>query len=58
MGIEKMHFYVTAQNLIMLKKWWGDNKFTGPDPENPDGSSYSNPYVRPQIFKVGVDVGF
>ncbi|HVU58605.1 MAG TPA: TonB-dependent receptor [Puia sp.] len=58
MGIEKMHFYVTAQNLIMLKKWWGDNKFTGPDPENPDGSSYSNPYVRPQIFKVGVEVGF
>lgn len=58
MGIDKMHIYLMAANIVSLKKWWGSNKFTGPDPENPDGSSYNNPYVRPQTFKVGVDVSF
>ncbi len=58
MGIDKFHVYLLALNVLSLKKWWGDNKFTGPDPETPDGSAYSNPYVRPQTFKVGVDVSF
>ncbi len=57
-GLEKLHFYVLAQNLIMLKKWWGKNKFTGPDPETPDAASYSNPYVRPLTLKMGVEVSF
>lgn len=57
-GLEKLHFYLLAQNLIMLKKWWGKNKFTGPDPETPDGASYSNPYVRPLTLKMGVEVSF
>ena len=56
MGMERMHIYVTALNLISLKKWWGSNAFTGPDPETPAGAAYSNPYVRPQTFKVGVEV--
>jgi TonB-linked SusC/RagA family outer membrane protein len=57
-GMEKLHFYLMAENVLMLKKWWGDNAFTGPDPETPGGSSYDNPYVRPQTFKLGVDVSF
>jgi len=57
-GMERLHFYLMAENVLMLKKWWGDNKFTGPDPETPNGSSYDNPYVRPQTFKLGVDVSF
>jgi TonB-linked SusC/RagA family outer membrane protein len=57
-GMERLHFYLMAENVVMLKKWWGDNKFTGPDPETPNGSSYDNPYVRPQTFKLGVDVSF
>jgi TonB-linked SusC/RagA family outer membrane protein len=54
LGMEKFYFYVMGENLIMIKS----KKFTGPDPENPDGSSYNNPYVRPQIFKVGLNVTF
>jgi TonB-linked SusC/RagA family outer membrane protein len=54
LGMEKFYFYVMAENVLMIKS----KKFTGPDPENPGGSSYSNPYVRPQIFKAGLDVSF
>ena len=57
-GMEKLHIYVMAANIVNLKKTSGSNAFTGPDPENPDGSSYSNPYVRPQTYKVGLDVSF
>lgn len=57
-GMEKLHIYVLAENIVSLKKWWGKNAFTGPDPETPGGSSYNNPYVRPQTFKIGVDVSF
>ncbi len=53
-GMERLHIYVLAQNIVNLKKTSGSDAFTGPDPENPDGSSYSNPYVRPQVYKVGV----
>ena len=54
LGMEKFYLYVMAQNLIMFKS----SKFTGPDPENADGASYANPYIRPQIFKAGVEVSF
>jgi len=57
-GMERLHVYVTGLNLINIKKWWGNDAFTGPDPETPGGSDYSNPYVRPQTYKVGVDVSF
>lgn len=57
-GMEKFRIYVLAMNLINIKKSWGANAFTGPDPETPGGSSYGNPYVRPQTFKTGVDVSF
>jgi TonB-linked SusC/RagA family outer membrane protein len=57
-GMERMHMYIMAENLISLKKWWGSDKFTGPDPETPGGNDYSNPYVRPQSFKVGLDISF
>lgn len=54
LGMEKFYFYVMAENMLMIKS----KKFTGPDPENPNGSSYNNPYVRPQTFKAGLDVSF
>lgn len=57
-GMENLHVYLTGQNLVNLKKWWGNNAFTGPDPETPGGSAYNNPYVRPQTFKIGVEVAF
>jgi len=54
LGMDKFYLYVMAENLIMFKS----SKFTGPDPENPDGASYANPYIRPQVFKAGVEVSF
>jgi hypothetical protein len=56
--MEKLHIYAAALNIVSIKKWWGSDAFTGPDPETPEGFDYSNPYVRPQTFKVGVEVSF
>lgn len=53
-GMEKFYVFLTAQNLIMIKS----SKFTGPDPENPDGASYANPYIIPRLFKGGIEISF
>jgi TonB-linked SusC/RagA family outer membrane protein len=53
-GMEKFYVFVMAQNLIMIKS----SKFTGPDPENPDGASYANPYIIPRLFKGGIEISF
>lgn len=63
LGIQQFRIYVLALNLITVKKWWGKDAFTGPDPETATpvggaGNDYSNPYLRPQTFKFGVDVSF
>ncbi len=54
LGMERFYIYVVAENLLMFKS----SQFTGPDPENADGQSYANPYVRPQVFKTGIEVSF
>ena len=53
-GMERFYIYVVAENLIMFKS----SQFSGPDPEIADGQSYANPYVRPQVFKTGIEVSF
>lgn len=59
LGIDQFRVYVSANNIINLKKWWGEDAYTGIDPENPTKSGeYSSPYVMPQIFKTGVNVTF
>lgn len=58
-GIKGFRFYVNAQNIVSLKKWWGDDAYTGTDPENPSkADEYSSPYVRPQMFITGARVSF
>lgn len=54
LSMDKFYVYVMAQNLLMFKS----SKFTGPDPENPEGSDYANPYVIPRIFKAGIEISF
>ncbi|MBX3254615.1 MAG: TonB-dependent receptor [Chitinophagaceae bacterium] len=54
LGMEKLYFFVMAENIIGFKS----KKFTSLDPETPDGAAYSNPYVRPQILKAGIEVSF
>lgn len=58
-GMQQCRVYVNAQNIVNLKKSWGEDAYTGIDPENPTkAGEYSSPYVRPQIFLVGVNVSF
>lgn len=58
-GATNCRFYVNAQNVINIKKWWGSDAYTGIDPENPSKSGeYSSPYVRPQMFMTGVRITF
>ena len=48
LGMKECRLYVNAQNIVNLKKWWGNDAYTGTDPENPTKSGeYSSPYVRP-----------
>ena len=58
-SMKEARFYVNAQNIVNLKKWWGKDAYTGVDPENPTkAGEYSSPYVRPQMFITGVRVSF
>jgi TonB-linked SusC/RagA family outer membrane protein len=58
-GMKEARFYLNAQNIVNLKKWWGPDAYTGVDPENPTkAGEYSSPYVRPQMFITGVRVSF
>mgnify|MGYP003639807036 CR=1 FL=1 len=58
-GIQRCRVNLNAQNVINLKKSWGDNAYTSIDPENPSkANEYSSPYVRPQVFMIGVDISF
>ena len=58
-GMKECRIYANAQNIVNLKKWWGKDKYTGIDPENPSkDAEYSSPYVRPQIFMSGVRISF
>jgi len=68
-NMKNLRVYVSAQNLITLKKWWGDDAFTGWDPEVNKHSVYYNDeydfvsqfsqnYPRPTIFSVGINATF
>ncbi len=54
LGIQKIHIYVMAQNIVNIY----NPSFTGWDPETASASSYGNPYMRPQKFKLGLDIKF
>jgi TonB-linked SusC/RagA family outer membrane protein len=59
LGMKACRVYLNAQNIVSLKKWWGDDAYTGIDPENPSkANEYSSPYVRPQMFIVGTRITF
>lgn len=52
-SISRFRIYAGAQNLFTIKKTWGENQFTGPDPENP-GTGYPMPFT----VRFGVSVTF
>lgn len=45
--------YVSANNIFTIKKWWDDNKFTGPDSENAGFG-----YVVPFTMTFGINITF
>ena len=51
--LSNLRFYVTAQNLFAIKKTWGEDKFTGMDPENPGTG-----YPMPLSLYFGLNVSF
>ncbi|MCL4638728.1 MAG: TonB-dependent receptor [Olivibacter sp.] len=51
--LSRLRLYVSGQNLFTLKKTWGDDRFTGGDPENPGFG-----YPMPRTLFVGVNVTF
>lgn len=51
--MESARIYLSGQNLLTIKKGWGDNAFTGVDPETPNWA-----YPVPRSFTFGVNVSF
>lgn len=51
--MENARIYLSGQNLLTLKKGWGDNAFTGVDPETPNLA-----YPVPRAFTFGINVSF
>lgn len=51
--MESARMYLSGQNLLTIKKGWGDNAFTGADPETPNLA-----YPVPRAFTFGVNVSF
>lgn len=51
--MQHARIYVSGQNLLTIKKGWGDNKFTGADPETPNFA-----YPVPRSFTFGLNVSF
>ena len=51
--MESARIYLSGQNLLTLKKTWGDNAFTGSDPETPNFA-----YPIPRAFTFGIQVAF
>lgn len=51
--MESARIYLSGQNLLTIKKGWGDNAFTGVDPETPNLA-----YPVPRAFTFGVNVSF
>lgn len=51
--MESARMYLSGQNLLTIKKGWGDNAFTGADPETPNLA-----YPVPRAFTFGINVSF
>lgn len=51
--IQNARIYASGQNLFTIKKGWGNDSFTGVDPETPNFA-----YPVPRSFTVGLNVSF
>ena len=53
LSMQNARIYMRGDNLLKLKKTWGDNAFTGADPETPNTA-----YPIPFSISFGVNVSF
>lgn len=51
--IQHVRIYLSAQNILTVKKSWGDDAFTGADPETPNMA-----YPVPRSITFGLNVSF
>ena len=51
--LQQARVYLSGQNLLTVKKGWGDNPFTGADPETPNFA-----YPVPRAFTFGLNISF
>lgn len=51
--MQSARVYILGENLFKIKKSWGDNPFTGADPETPNTA-----YPIPFSFTLGINVSF
>jgi hypothetical protein len=51
--MQQFRVFISGHNLLTLKKTWGADRFTGPDPENPDFA-----YRMPLSMTFGFNVTF
>ncbi len=58
LSIQNIRIYMLAQNVINVYKWWGNDKYTGGDPEGAQAGEYALPYVIPSYFRFGVNATF
>jgi TonB-linked SusC/RagA family outer membrane protein len=52
-SIHRVRTYISANNILTLKKFWDGNRFSGPDPEN-RGFGYAVPFTA----TLGINVTF
>jgi len=53
LNMQNARIYISGENLIKIKKTWGDNAFTGADPETPNTA-----YPIPYSVTFGINVSF
>ncbi|MDR2042365.1 MAG: TonB-dependent receptor [Tannerella sp.] len=53
LAMQRFRLFVSGHNLLTLRKTWGADRFTGPDPENPDFA-----YRMPLSVTIGFNVTF
>jgi TonB-linked SusC/RagA family outer membrane protein len=51
--VRRVRAYISANNVFTVKKFWDENKFSGPDPEN-RGFGYAVPFIT----TVGIHITF
>jgi TonB-linked SusC/RagA family outer membrane protein len=53
LSLSRLRVYISGNNLFTVKKFWDDNRFSGPDPEN-RGFGYAVPFTT----TLGLQVTF